>query len=310
MKSAQPTHLKQSAHSFLDRPGPVPIAHRGGSNVWPQNTMTAFEGAVGLGYRHLETDVQATSDGVLAVFHDDDLAPLSDRQGRISEMTWAEVSRARVGGEPIPRLEELLDAFDDVRISIDPKTDAATEPLIAALRQPGVLERVCVGSFCDARLARIDDVFGDAVCLSFGPREIARLRILSAAGVHPRHRRPAQTGRMRRNGSAARRDRPFRGRIASIPLRQGSIPLATRRLIEHAHRAGVAVYVWTINEPSEMEHLLDLGIDGIMTDEPKILLEVMTDRGQWPTSNSKTSNKTSSNKTSSDKTSSDKATGE
>ncbi len=256
----------------------MPIAHRGGSAAWPQNTMAAFEGAVSLGYRHLETDVQATSDGVLAVFHDDELAPTSDRHGRISEMTWSEVSRARVGGEPIPRLEELLDAFDDVRISIDPKTDAAVEPLIEALRRPGVLERVCVGSFSDERLERIDEAHGDAVCLSFSPREIARLRMLSVAGLPARPRRSARLTPAARTA----RDRPFRGRIASIPLRRGPVPLATRRLVDYAHRAGLAVHVWTIDDPAEMDRLLDINVDGIMTDEPKILLDVLSARGQWP----------------------------
>ncbi len=248
--------------------------------MWPQNTMAAFEGALGLGYRHLETDVQATSDGVLAVFHDDNLAPVSDSDGRISEMTWSEVSQARVDGEPIPRIEELLDALDDVRISIDPKTDAAVEPLIEALRRPGVLERVCIGSFSDERLERIDEAHGDAVCLSFSPREIARLRMMSLAGL------PAQPRRSTRSGSPSRmrRERPFRGRVASIPLRQGPIPLATRRLVDYAHRAGLAVHVWTIDDPAEMHRLLDINVDGIMTDEPTVLLEVMAERGAWPPS--------------------------
>lgn len=253
----------------------MPIAHRGGSAVWPQNTMAAFEGAVGLGYRHLETDVQATSDGVLALFHDDLLAPTSDGEGRISEMTWSEVSRTRVGGEPIPRLEDLLDAFGDARISIDPKTDTAVEPLIEALKRPGVLDRVCIGSFSDARLARVNQAFGDSVCLSLSPREVARLAALSGLGL------PAALPLRPRFGPRSRllRRRPFRGRIASIPLRQGPFPLATPRLIDSAHRAGIAVHVWTIDEPTKMERLLDIGVDGIMTDEPAVLLEVMAQRG-------------------------------
>ena len=255
-------------HPYLAAAPPVPIAHRGGSAVWPQNTMAAFSDAAGLGYRHLETDVQATVDGVLAISHDDVLAPVADRDGRISEMTWSEVSQVRVDGEPIPRLEELLDAFVDVRISIDPKTDAATEPLIAALRRPGVLDRVCIGSFSDARLTRVNQAFGDAVCLSLCPREIARLALLSTLGV------PARSGR--------RHGRPFRGRIASIPLRQGPVPLATPRLIDYTHRVGLAVHVWTIDDAAEMERLLDIGVDGIMTDEPKLLLDVMKARNVWP----------------------------
>ena len=246
--------------------------------MWPQNTMVAFEGAVRLGYRFVETDVQATSDGVLAVFHDVDLAPVSDGRGQISHKTWAEVRQLRVDGEPIPRLEDLLDAFDDLRISIDPKTDAAVEPLIAALRRPGVLDRVCIGSFSDTRLARIEEAFGDAVCLSFSPREIARLRVSSLAGLGAPPRRRAREPSGKRSG----RGRAFRGRIASIPLRQGVIPLATRRLIDYAHRMGVTVYAWTIDDPAEMERLLDIGIDGIMTDEPELLLEVMAGRGLWP----------------------------
>ena len=267
-----------SQHPYLDAIGPVPIAHRGGSAAWPQNTMAAFEGAVGLGYRYLETDVQATSDGVLAVFHDDELAPASDGTGRISDMRWSEVSQARVGGEPIPRLEELLDAFDDVRISIDPKTDAAVEPLIEALGRPGVLERVCIGSFSDERLERVDEAHGDAACLSFSPREIARLRMLSLTGLPARPRRSARPA----SSARTRRERPFRGRIASIPLRRGPIPLATRRLVDYAHRAGLAVHVWTIDDPVEMDRLLDINVDGIMTDEPKVLLKVMAERGAWP----------------------------
>ncbi len=261
--------------------------------MWPQNTMAAFEGAVGLGYRYLETDVQATSDGVLAVFHDDELAPTSDSVGCISEMTWSDVSAARIGGEPVPRLEELLDAFDDVRISIDPKTDAAVEPLIEALRRPGVLDRVCIGSFSDERLERVDEAFGDAACLSFSPREIARLRMMSLTGRPARPRRPSRSGsgsrrrtdhtpQDRQHAGETRRDRPFRGRIASIPPRQGPIPLATRRLVDYAHRSGVSVYVWTIDNPVEMDRLLDIGVDGVMTDEPGVLLEVLAGRGQWP----------------------------
>ncbi|WP_419841283.1 glycerophosphodiester phosphodiesterase [Candidatus Poriferisodalis sp.] len=274
-----------SPHPYLGGSAPVPIAHRGGAALWPQNTMAAFEGAVALGYDHLETDVQATSDGVLAVFHDDSLDRIADRHGRICEMTWSEISAARVGGEPIPRLEELLDAFGEVRISIDPKSDAAVAPLIAALRRPGVLDRVCIGSFSEARLQRVHEAFGDAVCLSCSPREIARLRMLSLV---PQRRQPQRTrpqlGAQPASQTMPRRRRtdrrrPFRGRVASIPLRQGPMPLATRRFVDCAHRLGIAVHVWTIDDPAEMDRLVSLGVDGVMTDEPAILLEVLARRG-------------------------------
>jgi len=150
--------------------------------------------------------------------------------------------------------------------------------LIEALRRPGVLERVCIGSFSDERLERVDQAFGDAVCLSFSPQEIARLQMLSIAGLPARKRRPARA----RSAGRTPPNRPFRGRIASIPLRRGPIPLATRRLVDYAHRAGLAVHVWTIDDPAEMGRLLDIDVDGIMTDEPRVLLDVMAKRGAWP----------------------------
>src|SRR5918993_4898921 len=99
-------------HPFLDHPGPIPWAHRGGAGTWPENTMPAFEGAVALGYRYLETDVHVTADGVLVAFHDDVLDRVTDRTGVIAELPWSEVQQARVAGtEPIPLFADLLSSF-------------------------------------------------------------------------------------------------------------------------------------------------------------------------------------------------------
>ena len=113
-----------AAYPFLDWPGPLAFAHRGGASEAPENTMPAFEHAVRLGYRYLETDAHVTADGVLIAFHDDRLDRVTDRTGVIAELPWSEVQRARVDGrEPIPLLEDLLAAWPDVRVNIDPKQD-------------------------------------------------------------------------------------------------------------------------------------------------------------------------------------------
>jgi glycerophosphoryl diester phosphodiesterase len=253
------------AHPFLDHPGPIPFAHRGGAEVHPENTMAAFEAAVALGYRYLETDVHLTADGVLVAFHDDRLDRVTDMQGLITELPWSEVRRARVGGsEPIAQFGELLAAFPEARINVDPKHDAAVPALIRVLRDPRVADRLCVGSFSDARVAEIREAIGASACTALGPWELSALRA-GAWGVGP------LLDRLRR--------RP--GRCVQIPPRGRHLPLAEPRLIRAAHDIGLPVHVWTINDPAEMTRLLDLGIDGLFTDVPAILRDVLIGRGEW-----------------------------
>ncbi len=241
-------------HPFLDHPGPIPMAHRGGAGDWPENTMPAFAAAVALGYRYLETDVQATRDGVLLAFHDDDLTRTCGRPGRISELRYSEVSTARVDGrEPIPLLADLLEEFPEARLNIDCKTPAGIEPLAAELRRQNALDRVCVGSFSRRTLRTLRRDLGPRLLSSMSPSEVVALR----AGRPPR-RHPAQ-----------------------VPVRWGAIPVVTRATIATAHRRGVAVHVWTIDEPEEMFRLLELGVDGLITDRPAVLREVLRQRGEW-----------------------------
>ena len=142
--------------AFLDHPGPIPFAHRGGAGDWPENTMPAFAGAVALGYRYVETDVHVTADGVVLAFHDDHLDRVTDRTGEIAALPWSEVSQARVDGlEPIPLLEDLLGTWPELRINIDPKHDAVVEPLATVLTRTKAIDRVCIGAFSDRRLARL-----------------------------------------------------------------------------------------------------------------------------------------------------------
>jgi glycerophosphoryl diester phosphodiesterase len=244
-------------HPFLDWKGPLPFAHRGGASDVPENTLAAFQYAVDLGYRYLETDVHVTSDGVLVAFHDDDLQRTCGMPGKISELPWSDVSKARVDGkEPIPLLEDLLGTFPEARVNIDCKSNAAVDALIASLRRTNALPRVCVAAFSDFRLRRLRKAFGDQLCSSLGPVELGLLRF----GLlrHPP------------------------GLAAQVPVKE-LITVVTKGFVERSHRLGVQVHVWTIDDAPEMERLLDLGVDGIMTDRPAVLRQVLESRGSWHT---------------------------
>jgi glycerophosphoryl diester phosphodiesterase len=252
-------------HPFLDWPGPIPFAHRGGTSSAPENTLPAFEHAVELGYRYLETDVHLSLDGVLMAFHDPDLRRTCGIEGTIAEMTANELAGVRVDGRaPIPTMVELFERFSDVRFNIDCKSDTAAGPLAALVRRFDALDRVCLGSFSHARLAKLRTLLGPGLLSCMSPQEVATLRL---------------TGRL--SGVAQR--------AAQVPLRYGApsgpkgITVVTPRFVGNAHRRGVAVHVWTVDDADEMHRLLDLGVDGIMTDRPEILREVLVERGDWHT---------------------------
>ncbi len=248
-------------HSFLDLPGPLAFAHRGGAAEGLENTMTAFRRAVDLGYRYLETDVHATADGRLVAFHDDTLDRVTDGGGRIADLTWARVRRARVGGrEPVPLFAELLEAFPGARWNIDVKAEAALAPLLAELEEADAWDRVCVGSFDERTAARAQRLAGRRLATSLGTRGVRGLR-LRAYGFPYAVRRSAV--------------------CVQVPVRHGRIRVVDAAFVRAAHRLGMQVHVWTVNDADTMRALLDLGVDGIMTDHIELLREVLTERGAW-----------------------------
>ena len=244
---------------FLDWDGPIPVAHRGGAAEQPENTMSAFAAAVGLGYRYVETDVHATADGVLLAFHDHTLDRVTDRSGDITTLTYAEVQRARVGAEAIPRFEEVLGTWPDLRIHVDAKHLAAAEPLVAAIDGAAAHDRVCIGSFSDRTVRALRRLGGNRICTWMGRAEILSLRLASLGVPMP----PSAAG------------------CTQVPVRQGRLPLVDRRFVATARRRQVGVHVWTINDRPTMEWLLDLGVDAILSDRPTLLKEVFTERGLW-----------------------------
>lgn len=246
---------------FLDYDGPVAFAHRGGMDgPHPENTMAAFQAAYDMGYRYFETDTQATHDGVLLAYHDDRLERLTDKEGRIGDLMWKDIRHIRIrDAYTIPRLEEVLTTWPDVFVNIEPKTDRAASLLPTLLRDPALLRRVCVGSFAGKRLDELRRIFGPRLCTSMGPSEVFRLKLKSlgfpVAG--------------------------FVANCAQVPLYWRGIRLVTPAFVEAAHEAELKVHVWTVNDAATMAELLDMGVDGIMTDKLSVLKDLMQERGLW-----------------------------
>ncbi len=255
-------------HPYLEHDGPLPIVHRGGAGEALENSASAFQRAVDLGYRYVETDVQATADGVLLAFHDGSLDRVTDGKGRICDLPYAQVSKARIGGvEPIPLLADLLASFPDVRFNIDSKHPSTLRPLVEVLTRAAALDRVCLASFSDRRLRWLRSALGPGVCTALGPREVAAVKFAAVklagfGGPSPRL--------------------PTTAMCVQVPPGLGPLPLVDEQFVETTHRFDLVVHVWTVDEAAEMERLLDLGVDGVMTDRPEALRTVLAARGQWP----------------------------
>ncbi|MBV8196155.1 MAG: glycerophosphodiester phosphodiesterase [Candidatus Dormibacteraeota bacterium] len=236
--------------------------------------MPAFEHAVSLGYRWLETDVHVTADGVVVAFHDDRLDRVTDRRGRIIDLTIDEVRQADAGywftvdggetypfrgrGVTVPLLEELLTRWPDVCVNIDAKASPTIVPLMRLLHRLDALSRVCLASFSDRRVQRMRTLARGPVRSSMGWLAATTAFACSRAGRMPR------LGAVR----------------IQVPMRAGSLHI-DRRFVDAAHRAGMAVDVWTINTPDDMQAALDLGVDGLMSDRLQVLKSVLVARGGW-----------------------------
>ncbi|MGY1502310.1 glycerophosphodiester phosphodiesterase [Streptomyces sp. QTS52] len=248
-------------HPYLDHPGPIPFAHRGGAADGLENTMFQFRRAVETGYRYLETDVHCTADGKLVAFHDSTLDRVTDGGGLIADLPWSDVQHARVAGsEPVPLFEDLLEAFPGARWNVDVKAEPALRPLLDLIERTDCWDRVCVGSFSEARVVRAQRLAGPRLATSYGTRGVLNLRLRSwglPVGV-------------RRSAVAAQ-----------VPQEQSGIPVVDRSFVRTAHARGLHVHVWTVNDADRMHRLLDLGVDGIMTDHIDTLRKVLEDRGTW-----------------------------
>lgn len=246
---------------------PIAFAHRGFSRDGLENSLQAFKNAAGLGFGYVETDVHTTSDGVVMLFHDNTLERVTDGTGAIKDHTYAELREVRIGGrEPIPTLDELLAELPDVKINIDIKDPSSITPLKDVLDRYDAYDRVCISSFSDKRVLAFEALVpGRRVTNSAGRLRVAAFVLLGGLGL---------TWPLKWI---------MRGVDAlQVPVRYRRIRVVSPRSLARAHRLGLQVHVWTVNGAAAMKELLELGVDGIMTDRGDLLAEIMTERGIWP----------------------------
>ncbi|MDQ4009886.1 MAG: glycerophosphodiester phosphodiesterase [Actinomycetota bacterium] len=253
-------------HPYLDGPFPRAFAHRGwhlDELTGMENSLIAFRRAVAEGYRYLETDVRATRDGVVVVLHDATLDRTTDGCGVVEQLDWAVVRTARVGGrEQVCRLTDLLEELPEALLNVDVKADTAVIPVLELLQFTDQWHRVCLASFSEARLQRLRAAAGSQLLTSMGTASVVALRLRSAL--------PLLVGL------------PVRGGLAQLPVRRYGITVVDRTLVRYAHRCGLEVHAWTVDRAAEMETLLDLGVDGLVTDRPDVLRDVLRARRAWP----------------------------
>jgi len=260
-----------SASQFpaLRGPGPLTFAHRGGAGLWPENTLEAFRGAIQLGCTHLETDLRVSRDGEIVVMHDPRLERTTDGRGLVSEHTLAELQRLDAGyrfspdGSSFPRrgqglriptlaeLAELLAAAPETNLNVEIKERSPFElprKLLEFIERHGLAERIVVAAERHELVRDFRRLGGGRIATSASRRECLQFWFASRLRLTRFLRLPYQA--------------------LQIPVAAGNVTIVTPRLLDAAHRRGLAVHVWTIDDAAEMRRLLDLGVDGLMSDYP------------------------------------------
>jgi glycerophosphoryl diester phosphodiesterase len=264
--------MKSSPRAFLTGEQPLAFAHRGGSLLWPENTLLAFEGALAAGCRYLETDLHTTRDGTIVVFHDPRLDRTTNGVGRLKDLSLAELKRLDAGyrftldgktfphrgkGLTVPTFEELLELDASARYNVEIKQ--SDPPMVRALWQlierRGLHDRLLVAAARDRLVREFRRVSAGSVATSAGTNE-GRL-FWAASRIGLAHLVPAPYDALQ------------------VPPRSGPLTVVDRRFIGSAHARGLHVHAWTIDDAAEMRQLLALGVDGIMSDRPDVLVDVL-----------------------------------
>jgi glycerophosphoryl diester phosphodiesterase len=269
-------------HPYFDGPYPRAYAHRGWHTdelAGLENTLAAFHRAVKEGFGYLELDVHATADGAVVVHHDATLDRTTDGHGLIGELPAAEVAAVQVLGarldglpravEPIPLLADVLAELPGTRLTIEIKSGSVVAPLLELIERTDSWDRVCLGSYDQRWLARARAAGGRRLCTSMALRDALRLRTRAWVDALPGPLRHLPVP-------------PAHGQLAQLPRRLGPLTVVDRGLLERAHATGREVHVWTVDDPAEMAELLDLGVDGLLSDRPDLLRDLLQERGQWP----------------------------
>ncbi|QEE61150.1 glycerophosphodiester phosphodiesterase [Salinibacterium sp. dk2585] len=249
--------------SFFESALPRVFAHRGLATDAPENTLLAFLKALSAGATHLETDVHASADGVAVISHDADLRRLAERDVRVEQLTMAELRRVDLGeGQAFCSLAEALDAFPTACFNVDIKAAAAVDPVVAAVRDARAERRVLLASFDEGRRVA-------ATLQLEGVATSASSKTVAAALLAVRMR----SGRMLARALSG-------VHAVQVPERYGSVRVVTRRFVDMVHAAGVEVHVWTVNEPDDMERLVEMGVDGVVTDRADLAVERLKPGGK------------------------------
>jgi len=248
---------------YLDPP-PLAFAHRGGSttagNVGIENSLAAFAHAYELGYRYLETDVRATSDGVVYAIHDEALDRLASSSHAVAALTAESLDLQRLDRrEPFARLAVLYETFPDARINIDLKSADVVDATCALIEEHAATDRTLLASFSHRRLRRARRRL-PGVATSASSLEAVLVKVL-----------PTPLLRLLRLAPVC----------LQVPATRGPIRVVTGRFVRKAHALGLQVHVWTVDDPDEMHRLLDLGVDGLVTDRTDLLKDVLLARGSW-----------------------------
>ncbi len=259
---------------FLESPYPLNLAHRGGAALAPENTMLAFQNALAVGADVLELDVRASRDGELVVIHDETVDRTTDGSGKVAEMTLAQLQALDAGyryspdnghsfpyrgrGIKIPTLREVLTAFPDARVNIEIKqaTPPIEEAVARLIEETGAQDRVLVVSSDDGVMKRFRHLMPN-VATGASAGEVRSFYLLQRFGLGAFYRPVANA--------------------LQVPDRSGEVQLVTPRFVAAAHAQGMKVHVWTINTPDRMRQLLQIGVDGIITDRPDLLRQVMAE---------------------------------
>lgn len=229
------------------------------------NTLSAFREAAELGFDYLETDVRATRDGVAVILHDGRLRRSTGVPGAVARLDWRDVRKADLGrGESVPTLADVLDAFPDSRVNIDIKAMSAVDPTVDVIERMKAHDRVLIASFSDRRRRRALRQLSKPVASAAGISSFLAV----AAAKTPQTR--AYAWRTLRDSDCLQ-----------LPPWVGAIPVITPGLVTAAHTAGLQVHAWTVDDPRAMNALLDIGVDGIITDRADLLRDVLMARNQW-----------------------------
>ena len=251
----------QSFLEYMNSSNIVPIAHRGASLAAAENTFESFRKAFDLGYRVIETDIHSSKDGTAYIFHDNTLERLTGESLKISDLKDVDIDDLKVNKSSIiPRLSNVFEEFPEGLFNLDAKTWEATIPITNTIKKMGCSSRVCIGSFNDKRIDAIIRELGLETCHSMGTSNVIKFYLGAQLGI----------------------EQHFTAQCIQLPVKQFGISLVTQTILRHARKLGIKIHFWTINNPKVMQKLLELNVDGIMTDDCVLLKKTMEEKHKWP----------------------------